>query len=155
VTIASINPPELLPVLTSEKLHHPYELPPYQSHSSVDLLSWMLKVHSDIWSQLQEDPISIEHLDNQSDPQWTLNPMVYSATLTNYVPNSINLWLCVLQYSQWPPPCRSFMVRWNPLIKTEVRTNSIASRLHEGSSSDQNDLQGGGHVSTGEHIVRD
>ena len=32
------------------------------------------RLHSDIWSQHQEDSISTEHLDSQSDPQWTLNP---------------------------------------------------------------------------------
>jgi len=39
------------------------------------------RLHSDIRSQLREDPISAEHLDNQSDPKWTFNPMVYYPTL--------------------------------------------------------------------------
>src|SRR5882724_7654772 len=56
-------------------------------------------LHSDIQSQLQEDPISAEHLDNQSDPQWTLDPNGLLHHLGSiYVPNSRNLQLCVLQY---------------------------------------------------------
>jgi len=32
------------------------------------------RLNSDIWSQLQEDPISAKHLNNQSNSQWTLDP---------------------------------------------------------------------------------
>ena len=57
------------------------------------------RFHSDIWSQLQQDPISTEHLDNQSDPKWTLNPDGLLHHLgCIYVLNSGNLQLCVLQY---------------------------------------------------------
>src|SRR5882724_1210339 len=61
------------------------------------------KLHSDIRSQLQEDPISAEHLDKQSDP-WTLDP---DGLLRNsgqiYVPDSRSLRLRVLQYSHDHP----------------------------------------------------
>src|SRR5882724_2153624 len=61
------------------------------------------KLHSDIRSQLREDPISAEHLDKQSDP-WTLDP---DGLLRNsgqiYVPDSGSLRLCVLQYSHDHP----------------------------------------------------
>jgi len=36
------------------------------------------QLHADIRTQLQEDPMSKEHLTIQSDPNWTLNPMDYS-----------------------------------------------------------------------------
>jgi len=49
--------------------HHPFELLPYQSQSSMDLSSWMLKGSIlNIQSQLWEDPISAEHLNIQSEP---------------------------------------------------------------------------------------
>src|SRR5882672_2611045 len=50
------------------------------------------RLHSDIQSQLQDDPISAEHLNNQSDPKWTLNPNGLLCHLRCiYVPNSGNL----------------------------------------------------------------
>src|SRR5882724_7565255 len=61
------------------------------------------KLHSDIRSQLREDPISAEHLDKQSD-SWTLNP---DGLLRNsgriYVLDSGSLRLHVLQYSHDHP----------------------------------------------------
>src|SRR5882724_10017370 len=61
------------------------------------------KLHSDIRSQLREDPISAEHLDKQSD-SWTLDP---DGLLRNsgriYVPDSGSLQLRVLQYSHDHP----------------------------------------------------
>src|SRR5882672_6655459 len=57
------------------------------------------RLHSDIWSQLQDNPISAEHLDNQSDPSWTLDPDGLLHHLGHiYILNSGNLRLCVLQY---------------------------------------------------------
>src|SRR5882724_10299575 len=62
------------------------------------------RLHSNIWSQLREDPISAEHLDNQSDPKWTLDPDGLLCHLGHiYVPNSSNLRLRVLQYSHDHP----------------------------------------------------
>jgi len=62
------------------------------------------RLHSDIWSQLRDDPISAEHLDNQSDPKWTLDPDGLLHHLGRiYVPNSGNLRLRVLQYSHDHP----------------------------------------------------
>src|SRR5882724_2482767 len=62
------------------------------------------RLHSDIWSQLRDDPISAEHPNNQSDPKWTLDPNGLLHHLGRiYVPNSGNLRLCVLQYSQDHP----------------------------------------------------
>src|SRR5882724_8756045 len=81
------------------KWHHPSKLLPYQSQSSMDLIMDAERLHSEFWSQLREDPISAEHLDNQSDPQWTLNPDGLLCHLRCiYVPNSGNLRLRVLQY---------------------------------------------------------
>src|SRR5882724_12070925 len=83
--------------------HHPSELPLYQSKSSMDLSSWMLK-GSILTSELREDPISTEHLNNKSDPKWTLNPDGLLCHLRCiYVLNSSNLQLCVLQYSHDHP----------------------------------------------------
>jgi len=59
---------------TSEQLHCPFELLPYQSQSSMDL-SWMLKGSiptSGFNSKMKSS--SAEHLNNQSDPQWALDP---------------------------------------------------------------------------------
>jgi len=62
------------------------------------------RLHSDIRSQLRDDPISAEHLDNQSDPKRTLDPDGLLRHLgCIYVPNSGNLRLCVLQYSHDHP----------------------------------------------------
>src|SRR5882724_7866719 len=62
------------------------------------------RLHSDIWSQLRDDPISAERLENQSDPQWTLNPNGLLCHLgCIYVPNSSNLQLHVLQYLHGHP----------------------------------------------------
>ena len=62
------------------------------------------RLHSEIRSQLREDLIAEEHLNNQSDPSWTLNP---DGLLRHhghiYVPNSGNLRLGVLQYSHDHP----------------------------------------------------
>jgi len=61
-------------------------------------------LHSDIWSQLREDLTSKEHLTNQSDPSWTLNPDgLLNHLRCIYVPNSGNIQLCVLQYSHDHP----------------------------------------------------
>ena len=48
-----------------------------------------------------------------------------------------------------------YMTCSNSWHRPEVWTNSISCRLDEGSSFDWNDLQGDGHASTGEHVVRD
>src|SRR5882672_9742997 len=62
------------------------------------------RLHSNIWSQLRDDPVSAEHLDNQSDPKWTLDPNGLLCHLGHiYVPSSCNLRLCVLQYSHDHP----------------------------------------------------
>src|SRR5882672_7776343 len=62
------------------------------------------RLHSDICSQLRDDPTSEEHLNNQSDPSWTLNPDGLLRHLRCiYVLNSGNLQLCVLQYSHDHP----------------------------------------------------
>src|SRR5882724_87873 len=61
------------------------------------------KLHSDIRTQLREDPISTEHLDNQSEP-WTLDPDgLLRITGCIYVLDSGNLRLHVLQYSHDHP----------------------------------------------------
>src|SRR5882672_4933670 len=62
------------------------------------------RLNSNIQSQLQEDPISAEHLNNQSDPSWTLDPNgLFCHLRCIYVPNSGNLRLRVLQYSHDHP----------------------------------------------------
>src|SRR5882724_8403604 len=61
-------------------------------------------LYADIQTQLQEDPISNEHLGIQSDPNWTLNPDGLLHHLGQiYVPNSGNLQLHILQYSHDHP----------------------------------------------------
>src|SRR5882672_5585207 len=62
------------------------------------------RLHSHIRSQLQDDPVSTEHLNNQSDPKWTLNPngLLYHLRCI-YVLNSGNLRLHVLQHSHDNP----------------------------------------------------
>jgi len=97
---ASVNPQNFRPVFTSEQLASSLRATTLSIQSSVDLSLWMLKsFHSDIRSQLREDPISAEHLDKQTD-SWTLDP---DGLLRNsgriYVPDSRSLRLHVLQYS--------------------------------------------------------
>jgi len=69
-----VNPQNFHPVFTSKQL----ALSLRATTLSIPVLRGSLimdaeKLHSDIQSQLREDPISAEHLDKQSDP-WTLNP---------------------------------------------------------------------------------
>src|SRR5882724_4008166 len=62
------------------------------------------RLHSNIWTQLREDTISAEHLNNQSDTKWTLDPNSLLCHLRCiYFPNSRNLRLHVLQYSHNHP----------------------------------------------------
>jgi len=62
------------------------------------------RLHSNIQSQLREDPTAEEHINNQSDPSQTLYPDGLLRHLGHiYVLNSGNLQLCVLQYSHDHP----------------------------------------------------
>jgi len=69
----------------------------------MDLSSWMWKAPLQHLKSLWEDPISAEHLDNQSEP-WTLDPdgLLWNSGCM-YIPDSRNLWLHVLQYSNNHP----------------------------------------------------
>src|SRR5882724_6348197 len=97
---ASVNPQNYHPVFTSEQLASSLQA----TTLSIPVLRGSLimdaeRLHSDIRSQLREDPISPEHLNNQSDPKWTLDPDGLLHHLGHiYVPNSGNLRLCVLQH---------------------------------------------------------
>src|SRR5467141_5432999 len=97
---ATVNPQNYHPVFTSEQL----ALSLRATTLSFPALRGSLimdaeRLHSDIWSQLRDDPISTEHLDNQSDLKWTLDPNGLLCHLgCIYVPNSGNLQLHVLQY---------------------------------------------------------
>src|SRR5882724_10527642 len=74
------------------------------------------RLHSDIRSQLREDPISTEHLDKQSD-LWTLNT---DGLPRNsgwiYVLDSGSLQLHVLQYST-TIPLQDILIRQRHYIK--------------------------------------
>jgi len=102
---ASVNPQNYRPVFTSKQLASSL----WATTLSIPVLHGSLTMdaerpHSNIRSQLQEDPISSEHLNNQSDPKWTLNPdglLCHFRCI--YVPNSGNLQLHVLQYSHNHP----------------------------------------------------
>src|SRR5882724_7409759 len=62
------------------------------------------RLHSNIRSQLREDPTAEEHIRNQSDPNWTFDPDGLLRHLGHiYVPNTGNLRLCALQYSMIIP----------------------------------------------------
>src|SRR5882724_9814235 len=84
--------------------HHPSELLPYQSQSSVDLSLWILK---DSIPTSGNNSKRIPFLQNtltisQNHGPWT--PMVYYNNSGHiYVPDSGNLQLCVLQYSHDHP----------------------------------------------------
>src|SRR5882724_1165533 len=96
---ASVNLQNYHPVFTSENWHHPSQLSLSTPVLHGSLIMDAERLHSDLQSHFQEHPISAEHLDNQSDPQWTLNPAGLLCHLRCiYVPNSSNLQLCVLQY---------------------------------------------------------
>src|SRR5882724_6436283 len=90
---ASVNPQNYRPVFTSEQLASSLQA----TTLSIPVLHGSLimdaeRLHSDIRSQLQDDPISAEHLDNQSDPEWTLDPNGSLHPLGRiYVLNSGNL----------------------------------------------------------------
>src|SRR5882672_5848896 len=102
---ASVNPQNFRPVFTSEQLASSLRA----TTLSIPVLRGSLimdaeRLHSDIWSQLRDYPISAEHLNTQSDPTWTLDPdglLRHSGRI--YVPDSGNLRLRVLQYSHDHP----------------------------------------------------
>src|SRR5882724_13146307 len=90
---ASVNPQNYHPVFTSEQLASSLRA----TTLSIPVLRGSLimdaeRLHSNIRSQLRDDPISAEHLDNQSDPKWTLDPDGLLCHLRRiYVPNTGNL----------------------------------------------------------------
>src|SRR5882724_9241306 len=90
---ASVNPQNYRPVFTSEQLASSLRA----TTLSIPVLRGSLimdaeRLHSNIRSQLRDDPISAEHLDNQSDPEWTLDPNGSLHPLGRiYVLNSGNL----------------------------------------------------------------
>src|SRR5882724_6479961 len=98
--------------------HCPSELPPYQSQSSMDLSSWMLK-GSILTSGLNSEriPFPQNTLTISQTPMWTLDPDGLLHHLRHiYVPNSSNLRLHVLQY--WHDhPLQVILVRQRPFIK--------------------------------------
>src|SRR6266850_668260 len=102
---ATVNPQNYRLVFTSEQLASSLRA----TTLSIPALRGSLimdaeRLHSDIRSQLREDPVSAEHLDNQSDPKWTLDPDGLLRHLGRiYVPNSGNLRLRVLQHSHDHP----------------------------------------------------
>src|SRR6266481_3356786 len=101
---ATANLQNLRPVFTSEKLASSLRA----TALSVPVLCGSLimdteRLHTDIKSQLRDDPVSAEHLDSQADPRWTLGPdglLRHSGCI--YVPDS-RLRLRVLQYSHDHP----------------------------------------------------
>jgi len=115
---ASVNPQNFHPVFTSKQL----ALSLRATTLSIPVLRGSLimdaeKLHSDIQSQLREDPISAEHLDKQSDP-WTLNPDWFTKELWTksmfWTPEVFGL--CVLQYST-TIPLQDISVRQRHYIK--------------------------------------
>jgi len=107
---ASVNPQNYHLVFTSEQLASSLRATTLSIpglHGS--LIMDAEGLHSDIWSQLQEDPISAEHHNNQSEPQGTLDPNgLLCQVRCIYVPNSGDLQLCVLQYLHNHPLAGSF-----------------------------------------------
>src|SRR5467141_4443088 len=102
---ASVNPQNFCPVFTSEQLASSLRA----TTLSIPALRGSLimdaeRLHSNIQSQLRNDPVSTEHIDNQSDPKWTLDPdgLLHHLRCI-YVPNSGNLPLRVLQHSHDHP----------------------------------------------------
>jgi len=95
--------------ITSKHWHCPPRLPPYQSQFLHGyLIMDAERLHSDIQSQLWEDPISTEHLNNQSDPKWPLIPMVLLCHLGCIYSE---LWQSpnyMLSSTAQTIPCRSF-----------------------------------------------
>ena len=90
---ASVNPQNYRPVFTSEQLASSLRA----TTLSIPALCGSLimdaeRLHSDIWSQLREDPTAEEHIRNQSDPSWTFDPDGLLRHLgCIYVPNTGNL----------------------------------------------------------------
>jgi len=112
--------------------HHPSELPPNQFQSL-----WIS--HHGLWKapfqhlvSTPDDPIPAEHLYNQSDPKWTLDPDGLLRHLRRiYVPNSSNLWLPVLQYSH-DHPLQVISSDKDPSSSPYGNTIVQTSSLHQG-----------------------
>ncbi len=62
------------------------------------------RLHADICSSLQSDPVALEHLSTDSDPRWVTSPNgLLRLEDQIYVPDTGNLRLCILQYAHDHP----------------------------------------------------
>jgi len=118
----SVNPQNYCPVFTSEQLASSFQA---TTLSILNLCGSLImdseRVHSKIQCQLWEDPISAEHLNNQSEP-WTLDPdgLLWNSGCI-YVLDSRNLQLHVLEYSH-DHPLQDILVRQRHSTKSTCTT---------------------------------
>ena len=97
---ASINPQNLRPMFTNQQL----ALSPHTTRLRSTALKGSLimdteRLHADICSSLQSDPVALEHLSTDSDPCWVTSPDgLLQLEDQIYVPDTGNLQLCILQY---------------------------------------------------------
>src|SRR5882724_1201538 len=99
--------------------HHPSQPPPYQSQSSMDLSSWMLK-HSILTSGLNSEMITF--LQNTSTTSQTPSgpsiPMVYSATSDASMFQTLAFSNYVFSSTCTTIPLQVILVRQRPFIKS-------------------------------------
>src|SRR6266481_8761820 len=98
---ASINPQNLQPMFTNQQL----ALSPHATRlQSTALMGSLImdtgRLHTDICSSLQSDPVALEHLSTDSDPRWVTSPNgLLRLEDWIYIPDTGNLQLCILQYT--------------------------------------------------------
>jgi len=112
---ASINPQKYCQVFTSKQLalsppsYHPINpSPPWISHHGC----WKAPFRHLV--STPRGSISAEHLNNQSDPQWTLDPDGYCATSDASMFQTPAISYYMFSSTTWPSHCRSFWSEKDP-----------------------------------------
>src|SRR6266481_5824982 len=102
---ASINLQNLQPIFTNQQLALSLHATQLQSTAlRGSLVMDTARLHADICSSLQSDPVTLVHLSTDSDPHWVTSPdSLLQLEDQIYVPDMGNLWLHILQYAHDHP----------------------------------------------------
>src|SRR6266481_4618374 len=73
------------------------------------------RLHTDIKSQLRDDPVSVEHLDSQADPRWTPRSRWVTQTFRTHICPGFQLTPSCSSVLAQPSPCRTLWSVQDPL----------------------------------------
>jgi len=112
--------------------HRPSELPPYQSQSSMDLSSWMLKGSILTFGlNSKRIPFPQNTLTISQTPSGPLIPMVYYTTSDNSMFQSLEISNYVFSSTCMTIPCRSFQSDKDPSSSLHAIQLVWTSSLHQ------------------------